>query len=92
MLELIRQLTIVPGFGGGSSPPAPAPLPPPPPPPPPPAPPPDPPKPPKQAEVVAKRSAKKTAQLRSGVGGSIKTGPKGLFDDDADTTKKTLIG
>jgi hypothetical protein len=92
MLETLRQLLTVPGFGGGRSAPAPAPLPPPPPPPPPPAPPPDPPKPPAQAEVVAKRSAKKQATLRSGVGGSIKTGPKGLLDEDAKVTNKMLIG
>jgi len=92
MIEHLRQLTLAPGFGGGSSAPAPAPLPPPPLPPPPPVAPPPPPKQPDQASVVAKRSAKKQASLRTGTGNSIATSPKGLLDEDAYTTKKTLIG
>ena len=92
MIETLRQLTIAPGFGGGGSTPTPTALPPPPAAPPPPAPPPDPPKPPTQASVVAKRSAKKTATLRTGTGNNIATSPRGLLDEDADTTKKMLIG
>jgi hypothetical protein len=92
MIDTILKLTVAPGFGGGSSAPPPAPLPPAPLPPAPPTAPPDPPKPVKQADVVAKRSAKKQATQRTGHTSTIKTSPSGLLDEDADTTKKTLIG
>jgi hypothetical protein len=94
MIDTLRMLTQVPGFGRSSSPPPPPPpLPLPPPPPPKPEPIPDPPKPPKQAEVLAKLAAKKLAKKRSGYSGSIQTGPMGLSDDeDLDLTKKSLIG
>ena len=92
MIDILRMLTVVPGFGGGSSAPPPPPVPLPPPPPPEVPEPPKPPTPVSPEVVAAKKASKKEAQRKRGLTDSIRTGPMGLDDDDANLTKRSLIG
>lgn len=81
IMDFIKHLTFIPGFGGG----APAAAPPPPPPPPAPVA--------KKADDAvsqARRDEQKRARTQAGQGGTVKTGALGV--ETAATTTKTLLG
>tara|TARA_R110000782_G_scaffold56514_10_gene118510 strand:- start:4480 stop:5097 length:618 start_codon:yes stop_codon:yes gene_type:complete len=84
IMDFIKQLSYIPGFGGAPKAAAP---PPPPPPPPPPAPVAK-----KADEAVsqARRDEQKRARIQAGQGGTVKTGPLGV--QTPATTTKTLLG